>query len=199
MQPHRCIDDVAVAVEAGGPAGRDEAGRVVFLDDARAGMRRLQVAAVDDRGCRASRGPGRNRRGGAASAIAMSGARLAAAAAAARGASGMPRPIDFEADQFDRLLDPGAVAVGALVLGAEGFLERRERGPVEPAGRQRHAQLERLPLVMQAGAAPDLDAVGGEAVLGEPGPRLGFERIDDRLQFVGRDARAAARLRVRVK
>ena len=42
--------DVAVVVEAGGPAGRDEAGGIVFLDDAGAGMRRRERAAVDDAG-----------------------------------------------------------------------------------------------------------------------------------------------------
>ena len=98
----------------------------------------------------------------------------------------------FEADQFDRLLDAGAVAVGALVLGAEGFLERRQRRGIEPAGRQRHAQFEGLPLVMQAGAAPDLDALRAEPVVAEPAARLGFEPIDDRLHSAGRRARAAA-------
>ena len=49
---------------------------------------------------------------------------------------------DFEADQFDRLLDPGAMAVGALVLGPERLLERCQRRAVEPAGSERHAQLE---------------------------------------------------------
>ena len=130
--------------------------------------------------------------------MAMSGARLAAAAEAARGVSGRPRPSDFEADQFDRLLDPGAVAVGALVLGAERFLERRQRRAVEPPGGDRHAQLERLSLVMQAGAAADFDAVGGEPVLGEPRPRLGFERVEDACNSSGATARSS-RLRVRVK
>ncbi len=95
---------------------------------------------------------------------------------------------DFEADQLDRLLDPGAVTIGALVLGAEGLFERDERSAVEPARRDRNAELEGLPLVMQAGAAPDLDMVGGEAVLGQPRPRLAFERVDDGLDLVGRQS-----------
>ena len=100
----------------------------------------------------------------------------------------MPRPTTSKADQLDRLLDPGAVPVGALVLDAEGFFERGERRPVEPPRRQRHAQLEGLPLVMQAGAAADLDPVGGEAVLGKPRPRLGFERVEDRPTSSGSSA-----------
>ena len=146
----------------------------------------LQVAAVEQFGIEPAACSARNRRDRRGSAIAMSGARLAAAAAAARGVSGMPRPIDLEADQLDRLLDPGAMAVGALVLGAERFFERGQRRAVEPAGSERHAQFERLALVMQAGAAPDLDPLRCEPVRRQPRPRLGFERIDDRLQFLGR-------------
>src|SRR5215207_6398708 len=104
----------------------------------------------------------------------MSGARLEAAA------------DHLDADQLDRLLDPGAVAVGALVLGAERLFERRQRRAVEASRRQWHPQLERLPLVVQAGAAPDLDPTGAEPVLAEPRPRVGFERLYRRLQRLRR-------------
>ena len=89
--------------------------------------------------------------------------------------------------RVERLLDPGTVAIGPLVLGAERLLKRHQRGPIEAAGGQWHAQFKRLPLVMQAGAAPDLDMVGGKAVLGEPGARLGFEAVDDFLHLGRRE------------
>ena len=38
--------DVPILVEAGGPARRDEAGGIVFLDDARALVRRSELTAV---------------------------------------------------------------------------------------------------------------------------------------------------------
>jgi len=69
------------------------------------------------------------------------------------------------------------------VLDAEPFFERRQCRRIEPPGRQRHAQFERLPLVMQAGTAADFDPLGGEPVRREPRSRLAFKRLDDRLQF----------------
>ncbi len=155
--------DAAVRVETGGPARRDQAGRVIFLDDAWAAELLPQLAAVDDvcvepaafrpeigaparfgyrdigrEACRDGRG----------------GARLFRNTA----------PDNLEADQFDGLVDPGAMAVGTLVLGPERLFERCQRAGVEPARRERHAQLEGLPLVMQASGAPDLDPLGREPV-----------------------------------
>src|ERR1051326_1480882 len=49
LSPHTTLfrSDIAVLIEPGGPARRYDAGRIVFLDDAGAGIRRAQIAAVD--------------------------------------------------------------------------------------------------------------------------------------------------------
>ena len=73
------------------------------------------------------------------------------------------------------------MAVGAFVLGPERFFESSQCRAIEPAGSERRAQFERLALVMQAGAAADLDPLRYEPVRRQPCPRLRFERIDDRL------------------
>src|ERR1051325_9645298 len=91
----------------------------------------------------------------------------------------------FEADQLNRLLGPGAVAVGALVLGAKRLFQGRERGGVYQTRRQRHPQFEGLALIMQAGAAADLDPLRRKSVLGQAGTRLGFEPVDNVLNLCG--------------
>ena len=90
------------------------------------------------------------------------------------------------------------MAVGALVLGAESFFERRQRRAVEPAGGKRHAQLERLALIMQAGAAPDLDPLRGEPVRGSRARASASSASTIACNSSGAAARSRS-LRVRVK
>ena len=62
MRARRPDLDVAVVVEAGGGARRDERGRVVLVDEQRAGPgRRVEVARGRSPGSRAGRGRGRTR------------------------------------------------------------------------------------------------------------------------------------------
>ena len=79
--------------------------------------------------------------------------------------------------QLDRLLGACTMAVGALVLLAEGFLELGERAAIERAVRDRHRQVEGLALVVQAGEAADLNRARREAVGGELEPRLALELV----------------------
>ena len=96
----------------------------------------------------------RNRRGAAAAGVGS--ARLGLTR------SGHARPVaqaladDLDGDQLDRLLRAGAMAVGALVLRAEGFLQMRDHARVDRAVGHGHGQLEGLALVVQGGRAPDL-------------------------------------------
>ena len=62
------------------------------------------------------------------------------------------------------------------MLDTVGLLEGDELSPVELAGRDRHLELERLALIMQRGAARNLDLFGAEAILAEAPSRLAFER-----------------------
>ena len=164
-----CIEDDATGVVEGcADAGRHDAGRVVLLDDQRAFPRLCKVGAADHGGLAPAvvraeigapgRGPGRWPGG-----VVDAGRRRGGPPAAAQHA---------ERDQLDRLFRPGTVAVGALMLRAEGLFERGERVIVERAVRQGDGELVGLALIVEARVA--LDRGGGPAVAvgGEPAERL---------------------------
>ena len=110
--------DVAVAVEDRARAGRHHARGVVLLDDARALARRGEVGAVEDRRLApAEHGPE----------VHAARRRIAAPRAVDADPLGNARTIGdalghhAKADDLDRLVGPGTVAVGPLVLLAEGL------------------------------------------------------------------------------
>src|SRR6516162_10613036 len=134
--PH--IDNnIAIAVEARGRAGWDDAGCIVFLDDAGPSARLVEIGTVDD---------------------------ISVAPAMDRTEIGLPQGLrdnntcrqiclgrqcrarhvgeaaadHFQGDKLHRLLDAGAVAIGLFVLDAKGFVECREDRPVDHASRHRN-------------------------------------------------------------
>jgi len=124
--------DIPARIELASRAGRHQAGGVVFLNDERARPRRAEVGAAQHRRVEeavvgAEVGAARPlRRGLAAGEHHALGHRAALAHA---GADRLDR------EQFDRLLGAGAVAVGALVLGAERFFSAaRKRASTGPSG-----------------------------------------------------------------
>ena len=58
----------------------------------------------------------------------------------------------------------GLMAIGALVLGPEGFLQMGDHGGVEGAVGDGHGQLEGLALIVHVGGADDSGAIGWKAV-----------------------------------
>ena len=153
--------DVAEAVEGDACSGWEDAGPVVFLYDEGTSARRREITAAHNRRLApASLGAevgqaGRQRRTGVGSRELERPRR--------QRALGDPLAGQPDLGQLDRLLGAGAVAIGALVLLAEGILERSDRSRVERPVSDRQGQIEALALVVQARRAQDADPVGRKA------------------------------------
>ena len=100
---------------------------------------------------------------------------------------------DLDVDQLHRLLRPGPVAVGGLVLLAEGLVHRRDRGRVDLAVGYRHGQFVDLALVVHVGGAAGPNLIVAEAVGAKLRPGLVRHRLPDLVQFgrVGSPEQAA--------
>ena len=106
--------DVAGGVALGRGAGRDDAGRVVFLDDQRPAAAGGEIGAAQRPAFPASRARRRNRPG--ASVRATGSGRLDRDALRHAAALAQARADELDRHQLDRLVGAGAMAVGPLVL-----------------------------------------------------------------------------------
>ena len=165
------------------PAGRHHRGRVVLLDDQRAGD-----AAGGAQGGTAGHGRGQPAVAGTEIDAAVGRrARRSRGGQVDAGAEVVRRPVPVrdaasdhpQAHDLHRLLD--AVAVGAPVLARERRLDRRQRRGAEPLDRQVDGQLRGLSLVL--GVDLDLQPLPGvvEPLAGQQRPALAADAVEDRV------------------
>ena len=169
-------DDVAEPIEAGAGPGRNEAGRIILLDDQRAGKGRPQIGPAQDGNLpppvlpseiRLAQGPA---------------GRPAGRLGGTYGQAAQAPPRHLDRHELHRFVRSRPVPVGVLVLGREGLRKLAQPCPADPAGRCGNLQLENLTVIMQLCGTQALPGFRGKPVRGKLGVRPHFELLPRRPQ-----------------